>query len=378
MKIITESLSHSSRYNKNPSHKSRNVQGLTSKDQRRWNLLICGPIQHEGLVLSQHVKGGLLCKQEFDCTNTILRNINDWGHLFDEVKLVTWTNQAGLISDELKRQNIDIHLLDDPGNSSSFSGDNRIRVMTATAAGLRQMKRKDSCTLRIRSDQSFSLECMIKSHQKAAKLIQSQHERLALNLPHISALCFWLDRPYAVCNYAHAATTSDLLQFAEAQITYRHASALATNGWPEGDAIRKHLYSLRQELRKAGFSPNECFPALPKSLTESQEANRLHHVPKSILRLWEFALKNIYSVSHKKAIKSLYWKDEKYPLPEIFNNGMRFYKKWKKIGLEGSETIYNYCPNTFDATSKISDPMDHNYWLMKERTKLLEDARNEL
>ena len=56
---------------------------------------------------------------------------------------------------------------------------------------------------------------------------------------------------------------------------------------------------------------------------------------------------------------------------------MRFYKNWKKIGLEGAEAIYNYCPNTFDATSNTNDPLDHNYWLMKERTKLLENARND-
>jgi hypothetical protein len=356
---------------------ARGSSRSASPNQRPWNLLICGPIQHGGLTLSQHVQGGLLRKQDFDCTSTILRNINRWGHLFNEVKLVTWTNQADLIGNELRRTDIDIHLLNDPGRTASFCGDSRIRVMTATAEGLRNTKNKETFTLRIRSDQSFNLEAMIRSHLKAETLIRRHQTSRELDLPHISAPCFWLDRPYALCNYAHAAKTEDLLHFAEAQIRYRHASALAANGWPEGDTVRKHLYSLRQQLQQAGFSSSECFPALPKSLTESPEAKQLSNVPRSVLRLWHFAMKNIYSVSSKKGIKTLFWKGEKYPLPEIFGNGIRFYKDWRDIAIKGPSSILDYCSNVFDLNDDAIDSFEHAHWLMNDRAKLIEGDTND-
>jgi hypothetical protein len=343
------------------------------KGTTRWNLLICGPIEHGGLILGQHVAGGLSRKESFDCTNTIVKNINRWGYLFGDIKLISWTNQAELIRSEIKKLNIDIQLLEDPGREASFCGDSRVRVMTATAEGLRNSIQEDTYTLRIRSDQFFNLETMIRSHEKSEALIQKNQRELGLRLPHISALCFWLDRPYSLCNYAHAARTSDLLGFAEAQIKYRHGSALADNGWPEGDTIRKHLYSLRAELRKAGFAASQCFPALPKSLTEGSEAEELNNVPKSILKLWEFALRNIYSVAPRAATASLKWKGEKYPHPRIFGNGMRFRKCWKSIAKRGMEPIFDYCVNAFDQSSEISDTLNEDAWLLHEQEKRIQN-----
>jgi hypothetical protein len=340
----------------------------------KWNLLICGPIEHGGLVQSPHVAGGLLRKEHFDCSKTIIKNIHYWGHLFDKVRFVSWNNQADLITKEIKRLDIDIHLLDDPGRESSFCGDSRIRVMTAMAAGLREAIEEDTYTLRIRSDQFFNLETMIRSHEKSEVLIRKNQRDSGLKLPHISALCFWLDRPYSLCNYAHAARTRDLLEFAEAQIRYRHASALADNGWPEGDTIRKHLYSLRAELRKSDFTASQCFPTLPKSLTEVPEGKELHNIPKATLRLWEFALKNIYSVAPVTATASLCWKGEKYPHPRIFNNGMRFHRCWKRIAKRDIKPILDYCVNTFDPSSEISDPLCEDTWLLRGQADKLQNA----
>ncbi len=339
-----------------------------------WNLLICGPIEHGGLAQSSRVAGGLLRKSEFDCTNTITRNINRWGHLFKEIKLTTWTNQAHLIRDDIKRLNIDIQLLEDPGREASFCGDSRIRVMTATAESLRTARDLNSYTLRIRSDQSFNLKSMITSHERAEKLIKKKQKKVATTLPHISALCFWLDRPYSLCNYAHAGSTLDLLNFSEAQIKYRHASALAENGWPEGDTVRKHLYSLKKELHALGFPSSHCFPALPKSLVEGPEASDVRNAPKAILKLWEFALKHIYSIATEEAMASLRWKGEKYPEPSLFNNGMRFHESWRTIAKQGVQSVYDYCPDSFDRTSCITEPFDEEKWLLANQARKIEPS----
>lgn len=329
-----------------------------------WNLLICGPIEHAGTTQSTRAAGGLLRKIEFDCTSTIARNVNKWGHLFKEIKLTTWTNQAHLIRDEIKKLNIDIQLLEDPGREASFCGDSRIRVMTATAESLRTSRDSGSYTLRIRSDQSFNLKSMIKSHERAEKLIRKKQKRAKTRLPHISGLCFWLDRPYSLCNYAHAGTTLDLLHFSEAQIRYRYASSLAENGWPEGDTVRKHLYSLNKALQSLGFPASYCFPALPKSLVEGPEANKVQNAPKAILKLWQFALQHIYSIAPEEAMASLRWKGEKYPHPSLFNNGMRFRQDWHEIAKQGVDLIYDYCPDAFDSTTQIAAKFDESEWLL--------------
>lgn len=346
------------------------------KDRNRWNLLICGPIEHGGLVLSQHVTGGLTRKETFDCTNTIVKTVNRWGHLFNDIKLVSWTNQADLIRDDIKKLDIGIQLLEEPDREASFCGDNRVRVMTATAQGLRSLKSQDTYTLRIRSDQFFNLDTMIKSHEKSDRFLRRNRKENKLELPHISALCFWLDRPYSLCNYAHAARTQDLLGFAQAQIKYRHASSLADNGWPEGDTVRKHLYSLREELRAAGFTPSLCFPALPKSLTEGKQSAGLRNIPKATLQLWKFALENIYSVAPRAATASLEWKGEKYPDPRIFNNGMRFKNCWRKIAKKGLDPIFNYCIDAFDQSSQISDAFNKEIWLLSNQGTKIEKGRN--
>lgn len=335
---------------------------------RSWNLLICGPIEHGGLVQSPLIEGGLLRKSEFNCSSTIAKNINRWGHLFKEIKFSTWTNQSHLVTEEIKKLNIDIQLLEDPGRKASFCGDSRVRVMTATAESLRIAKDLDTYTLRIRSDQSFNLKAMIRSHEKAEKLIRKKQKKAKVTLPHISALCFWLDRPYSLCNYAHAGSTLDLLRFSEAQIKYCHASALAEDGWPEGDTVRKHLYSLKNKLEAFGFPPSQCFPTLPKSLTEGSEASKIKSAPKALLRLWEFALMHIYSVAPEAAMASLRWKGEKYPHPALFGNGMRFYKSWREITRNGIEQICNYCGDSFDNSSLITGSIEETKWLLANQS----------
>jgi hypothetical protein len=311
--------------------------------KKRWNLLICGPIEHAGYVQARNVEGGLHRKSSFDCTSTIAHNIERWGNLFSTVKLVTWTNQAELIKPELKALNIDIHLIEDPGRESSFCGDSRIRVATSTAAGTRLLLDKDSYTLRIRTDQSFDIGEMLRCHEKNEKKIRRNQRQIKTRLPHISGLCFWLDRPYSLCNYAHASRTKDLLEFAEAQLNYRHASALTQAGWPEGDTIRKHLFSLMDQLQRQGFRGHQCFPAIPKSITESIAEGDNIGIPWHTLKLWRFALRHLYSVASEQTMAGLWWKGELYPHPCVFGNGMRFQKEWRECLKTDCAPIKQYC-----------------------------------
>lgn len=308
-----------------------------------WNLLICGPIEHGGYVQAGNVEGGLLKKATFDCTDTIIKNVTKWGHQFETIKLITWSNQAELIKPELKKLNIDIHFLDDPGRQASFCGDSRVRVATATAEGTRLIRNRNTNCLRIRSDQSFDIGKMLKCHEKNDQIIQANQAKIGALLPHISGLCFWLDRPYSLCNYAHAGKTDALQQFAEAQIQYRYASALAKAGWPEGDTIRKHLFSLRSELNNHGFHAYHCFPALPKSLTEGNDGKPITKVPWETLRLWDFSLRHLYSVASKKTMATLEWKGERYPHPDTFGNGMRFRSDWLACTTSHCKPMRDYC-----------------------------------
>lgn len=335
--------------------------------RHRWTLLICGPLEHPGYVQAGNVEGGLHRKSEFDCTSTIVQNVRDWGRLFDDIKLVTWKNQADLIRPEIKALGIGIEMLDDPGRASSFSGDSRIRVATATAEGARRIADPESYVLRIRSDQRFNLSAMIRSHEQNDDIVRKNQRRSGLSFPHISGLCFWLDRPYSLCNYAHAAKAVDLVQFAEAQIRYRHASSLPHISWPEGDTIRKHLYSLSDRLRVHGYKDYCCFPALPKSLLEGSASAEIQGVPWSVLDLWNFSLRHIYSVATEDALTSLWWKEELYPSPRHFGNGMRFQAHWRRCQKHQCRPIRNYCASKI--RSGFTPPWVQLSWYLHGRAE---------
>lgn len=326
-----------------------------------WNLLICGPIV-QGDVKTKAGDKYIFSKSNFNCCDTIAQNVRQWGHLFKKIILVTWTDQEGYISHELKSLGIEILLLNDPGRESSFSNDSRVRVMTATTGGIEAIGKPYEHVMRIRSDQQFNLNSMITSHQKAASLIKKNQENINAKLPHISGLCFWLDRPYSLCNFAHAGSCSDLHFFADAQIRYRHASSLKAAGWPEGDTVRKHLLALAPRLKQHGYTEKQCFPALPKSIMEGDEAASLRNIPKDTLRLWEFSLKHLYSSCSPKALETLVWKGEKYPNPKDFHNGMRFYKDWKRCANGDPSAIFNYSHSKFSRS---------NFHLLKDITWVL-------
>ena len=326
-----------------------------------WNLLICGPIV-QGDVKTKAGDKYIFSKSNFNCCDTIAQNVRQWGHLFKRIILVTWTDQEEYISYELKSLGIEILLLNDPGRRSSFSNDSRVRVMTATTGGIEAIGKPYEHVMRIRSDQQFNLNSMITSHQKAASLIKKNQENINAKLPHISGLCFWLDRPYSLCNFAHAGSCSDLHFFADAQIRYRHASSLKAAGWPEGDTIRKHLLALAPRLKQHGYTEKQCFPALPKSIMEGDEAASLRNIPKDTLRLWEFSLKHLYSSCSPKALETLVWKGEKYPNPKDFHNGMRFYKDWKRCANGDPSAIFNYSHSKFSRS---------NFHLLKDITWVL-------
>ncbi|MDC3048863.1 hypothetical protein OA162_04075 [Synechococcus sp. AH-736-A19] len=326
-----------------------------------WNLLICGPIV-QGDVKTKAGDKYIFSKSNFNCCETIAQNVRQWGHLFKKIIFVTWTDQEEYISYELKSLGIEILLLNDPGRRSSFSNDSRVRVMTATTGGIEAIGKPYEHVMRIRSDQQFNLNSMITSHQKAASLIKKNQESINAKLPHISGLCFWLDRPYSLCNFAHAGSCSDLHFFADAQIRYRHASSLKAPGWPEGDTIRKHLLALAPRLKQHGYKEKHCFPALPKSIMEGDEAASLRNIPKDTLRLWEFSLKHLYSSCSPKALETLVWKGEKYPNPKDFHNGMRFYKDWKRCAKGDLSAIFNYSHSKFSRS---------NFHLLKEITWVL-------
>ena len=326
-----------------------------------WNLLICGPIV-QGDVKTKAGDKYIFSKSNFNCCDTIAQNVRQWGHLFKRIILVTWTDQEEYISHELKSLGIEILLLNDPGRESSFSNDSRVRVMTATTGGIEAIGKPYEHVMRIRSDQQFNLNSMITSHQKAASLIKKNQENINAKLPHISGLCFWLDRPYSLCNFAHAGSCSDLHFFADAQIRYRHASSLKAAGWPEGDTVRKHLLALAPRLKQHGYTEKQCFPALPKSIMEGDEAASLRNIPKDTLRLWEFSLKHLYSSCSPKALETLVWKGEKYPNPKDFHNGMRFYKDWKRCANGDPSAIFNYSHSKFSRS---------NFHLLKDITWVL-------
>ena len=326
-----------------------------------WNLLICGPIV-QGDVKTKAGDKYIFSKSNFNCCDTIAQNVRQWGHLFKKIILVTWTDQEKYISHELESLGIEILLLNDPGRESSFSNDSRVRVMTATTGGIEAIGKPYEHVMRIRSDQQFNLNSMITSHQKAASLIKKNQENINAKLPHISGLCFWLDRPYSLCNFAHAGSCSDLHFFADAQIRYRHASSLKAAGWPEGDTIRKHLLALAPRLKQHGYTEKQCFPALPKSIMEGDEAASLRNIPKDTLRLWEFSLKHLYSSCSPKALETLVWKGEKYPNPKDFHNGMRFYKDWKRCANGDPSAIFNYSHSKFSRS---------NFHLLKDITWVL-------
>lgn len=346
---------------------------VNHSDSTAWNLLICGPIaQGDVKTKTEDPNKFIYLKSDFDCCNTIVQNVQQWGHLFKKIILVTWKDQAKYVSRELKSLGIEILLLNDPGRQSSCSGDSRVRVMTATVGGIEAIGEPYEHVMRIRSDQQFDLNSMITSHQKAASLVKKNQENINLSLPHISGLCFWLDRPYSLCNFAHAGLCSDLHFFADAQIRFRHASSLKGPGWSEGDTIRKHLLALAPHLKQHGYKAKHCFPALPKSLMEEDDAVSLRNIPKDILRLWEFSLKHLYSSCNPKAIETLVWKGKKFPNPSP-HNGMRFYKDWKLCAKGDFSAIFNYSHSKFSQSS--FHPLKEFKWLLHGKPEQVQGLR---
>ena len=144
-----------------------------------WNLLICGPIVQGDLMVNKNGKV-ISVTSDFNCRQTIINNVRKWGHLFNRIILVTWTDQEKFISSDLKSLGIEFLLLEDPGRESSFCRDSRVRVMTTTAGGIKAINNHSQHVLRIRTDQEFNLNAMIQSHQRASEIISKNQDVLIL------------------------------------------------------------------------------------------------------------------------------------------------------------------------------------------------------
>ncbi len=261
----------------------------------------------QGPILSSGMSGSGKWVEGYNCSDNILNVLDTYGHLFDDVVISTWNGEGDYVSDALAKSGVRFVFGNDPGRPNLVSGeiqDNRVRQWASVSNGLDALEHRDGTVIKLRSDQSLNLECFLESHRACRQVIQDTEDGGQQGIGTLTALYFWLLRPYALPDFAFAADFGTLRAFTDAQIRFARFRFTPWHGWPESDSVRKDLYAISDSER-----PLPChFPNLPKDLRVLEPHRRLQQPPQNLVESWQHALRFRYGIAQKEVLKSLVWR----------------------------------------------------------------------
>ena len=280
---------------------------------KNFGLLIQGPI------LSQSNNQNLN-QNKFDTNNNIEKIINLYGNLFNEIILATWISEKKKISKKLfLSKKLKIIFLKDPGHNPG----NELRHFYSSYKGVQNFKKNIKYLIKIRSDQFINLKKSIIFYKK--EVVRKKYFGLAEIEP-ICTFGFWIDRPYSFADFFYIGNKKDLLAFFKAQIKFKdHKFSIKKILWPEGESIRKYGYHIRNKIKI--FEEKFFFPIIFESFSMYQYKLPSVIVSKKNLYLWQYLIKNYFTVLPDDIRKKMIWRGKKFN----FIDKQSSFSVWKKI-----------------------------------------------
>ena len=267
--------------------------------KRKFGLIIQGTLTSKNKKIKNHV---------YDCNINIKNLLDNFSHLFSEIVLATWENEKSKISKEiLKFKKLKFLFLKDPGIPELYSNDlsdNRLRQFYSSYKGIESFSDEIEVVIKIRTDLYIDLKKTIDFFQ-----IEEDRKTKLLKLKFEGVICskrFYLTHPYWLSDFLYIGNKNIMREFFLCQIKYKKERfALYKRGLPEGDSILKFLFFNRKKIKV--FSESKYFPSLPKKLDGTCCVYY-----KNEFDLWQFAIRQYFSVLPYEITKTAIWKGKNY------------------------------------------------------------------
>lgn len=272
------------------------------------------PKREIGLVIQGILtsKANNKSNENCDWNINIKKLLDNYSHLFSEIVLVTWKEEEEKVNKELLNyKNLKFLFLEDPGIPEIYSGsktsggrsDNRLRQFYSSYEGFKALSDQIDIAIKTRTDLYIDVEKIIKfflvEEERKKKLLKSKFEGI------ICSKRFHLNRPYWLSDFLYIGNKNILIDFFFCQIKYKKERFAYFEGSPEGDSVLKFLFYKRKEIKI--FRESKYFPALPKRLDGSWSGCVYY---KSEFDLWQFSLRQFFSVLPYEITKPALWRGE--------------------------------------------------------------------
>lgn len=265
-------------------------------------LVIQGPLVSRG----RRGDGGV-GHTTYDCLPNIERILSEYSTFFEEIVVSTWKTSPPESLEKLKSLGIKITLSDD-SNLDHVSGDNRLRQHHTALVGLRALSRRVLTACKVRTDQFFDIRRFFEDYQTANERFRD-YEALERR-GYIQGLFLQLDKPFGLCDFTLVGHLSDLTEFYEAQFLSDPAPREGFSDWPEGSATKKYLW---HTLGSTLLRPAQAYsPPLPKDLRSWRSASSRKLLDERAYRVWEIALRAVFTVASPDITSSLEWRGTKF------------------------------------------------------------------
>lgn len=284
-------------------------------------LVIQGP-----LVSTGRGGGAGVGTTTYDCLANIERIVSEYSDFFDEIVVSTWKTSPTECLEKLKNLGVKIVLSDD-SNLDHVSGDNRLRQHHTTLIGLKTLSQEIVTACKVRTDQFFNIRGFFDEFETANERFRD-YEALDRR-GYIQGLFLQLDKPFGLCDFTLVGHLSDLTEFYEAQFLSDPTPRETFNDWPEGSATKKYLWhSLGSSLSR----PAQAYsPPLPKDLRSWRSASARKLLDERVYRVWEIALRAVFTVASPEITSSLEWRGTKFCLS---TEAVGFRQEWMQARLD--------------------------------------------
>lgn len=280
-----------------------------------FGLVIQGPLTSRGF-------DGEAKYREFDCIENIVRIQSKFGHLFESLVISTWEDEDPARLEQLKQLGFRIVLCSSSDFSIPWHPDNRFLQYHSSLKGIAAIQDEVKYVVKCRTDAYLDLDLLL---QEFTAVLRDSQDYSLLKVGPIHSLFFFKYRPLAVADFVLLGESKLLLRFFKSQFDLAFGSAHPSQDWPEGDSVRKFLFSLRSELpsRRA----EEYFPSFSKDfffdLVKAKEP--IVKPPETTVRVWETALRCVFSFSTEQVVNTLEIRGKK---KQLDHSKVSFYSDW--------------------------------------------------
>lgn len=273
-------------------------------------LVIQGPLSSRGR------SGGTEQIVDYDCLPNIQRIVAEYSNYFDEIVVSTWESSPLASVRKLEKLGVNLVLSDD-SHLDYAPGDNRLRMYYSSLVGLRALSSKISVACKVRTDQFFDLGRFFTDYEAANENFRDYE--VFDRQGYIQGLFFSLEKPFGLCDFALVGPLHHLTEFYEAQFLPSPNRRESFNDMPEASATKQYLwYSLGDLLARPSVAYS---PPHPKTIGVSAISRK--KLDERTYRIWEIALRAVFSVASAEIMPSLEWRGAKFAHSEY-----GFRKEW--------------------------------------------------